>query len=69
MTRDSSTQLSVVLAFDGTDFDEDGEITFTVMAAALATWSADLSSGGLAVSAVVEAELLVAHWLMDNDAN
>ena len=55
VTRDSGTQLSVTLAFDGTDFDVDGELAFTVAAAAITGSTTDLSTAGLAVTAVVEA--------------
>ena len=60
VTRDSGTQLSVTLAFDGTDFDVDGELAFTVAAAAITGSTTDLSTAGLAVTAVVEAAPLLA---------
>ena len=69
VNRDSNTQLSVTLAFDGSDFDVDAQLAFTVAAAAVTSSSADLSSAGLAVSAVVEAGAPISHWPMDNDAD
>ena len=71
VNRDSSTQLSVILAFDGSDFDVDGELTFTVAVAAISGSSVDLSAG-LAVTAVVELSAPpppIAHWPTNNDAN
>ena len=44
LTRDGSTRLSVTLAYDGTDIDVDGELTFTVVAAAISGSSADLTA-------------------------
>ena len=58
VTRDSGIQLSVTLAFDGTDFDVDGELAFTVAAAAITGSTTDLSTEGLAVTAVVEVALI-----------
>ena len=44
VTRDSDTQLSVELGFDGTAFDEDTQLTFTVAAAALVGSSDSLTA-------------------------
>ena len=67
VTRDSGTQLSVTLAFDGTDFDVDGELAFTVAAAAITGSTTDLSTAGLAVTAVVEAAPLLAAGSLTED--
>ena len=54
VNRDSSTQLSVTLAFDGTDFDVDGELKFRVVASKVIGSSTAVSSVGLPVTAVFE---------------
>ena len=68
----SGPLLSVTLAFDGSDFDVDAQLTFTVLAAAISSSSTDLSAVWLRVTAVVELTAPaapIAHWPMNNDAN
>ena len=69
VSRDSSTQLSVTLAFDGSDFDVDGELKFRVGARRIIGSSTAVSSVGLPVTAVFESGAPIAHWPMNNDAN
>ena len=80
LTRDSDTQATATLAFDGTDFDADATLTLTVSAGALAHSDTDLSAT-LPVSAVdepppppppppaVSIPAPVAHWKFDGDAD
>ena len=79
-TRDSDTQATATLAFDGTDFDADATLTLTVSAAALAHSDTDLSAT-LPVTAVnepppppppppaVSIPAPVVHWKFDGDAD
>ncbi|MDA2924180.1 hypothetical protein MYX65_05910 [Acidobacteria bacterium AH-259-L09] len=53
VSRDSLTQASLTLAFDGTDFETDATMSVTVLAAALATGTGPVTTG--TVTAVVEA--------------
>ena len=79
VTRDSDTQVTATLAFDGTDFDADATLTLTVSAGALTHSDADLSAT-LPVTAVdeppppppppaVSIPAPVAHWKFDGDAD
>ena len=80
VTRDSDTQATATLAFDGTDFDADATLTLTVSAGALAHSDTALSAT-LPVTAVdeppppppppaaVSIPAPVAHWKFDGDAD
>ena len=80
VTRDSDTQATATLAFDGTDFDVDATLTLTVSADALAHSDTALSAN-LPVTAVdeppppppppaaVSIPAPVAHWKFDGDAD
>ena len=76
VTRDSDSQMTASLAFDGTDFDADATLTLTVSAGALAHSDTDLSAT-LPVTAVdepppppaVSIPAPVAHWKFDGDAD
>ena len=76
-TRNSDTQATATLAFDGTDFDADATLTLAVSATALAHSDTDLSAT-LPVAAVdeppppppaVSIPAPVAHWRFDGDAD
>ena len=80
VTRDSDSQATATLAFDGTDFDVDATLTLTVSATALAHSDTALSAT-LPVTAVdeppppppapaaVSIPAPVAHWKFDGDAD
>ena len=79
VTRDSDTQATATLAFDGTDFDADATLSLTVSAGALAHSDTDLSAT-LPVTAVdeppppppppaVSIPAPAAHWKFDGDAD
>ena len=80
VTRDSDTQATATLAFDGTDFDADATLTLTVSAAVLAHSDTDLAAT-LPVTAVdepppppppppaVSIPAPLAHWKFDGDAD
>ena len=74
VTRDSDSQATVSLAFDGTDFSADATLTLTVSATALVHSDANLSAT-LPVAAVdeqepeVEIPAPVVHWRFDGDAD
>ena len=52
--RVSDTVVTVELSFDGTDFDTDASLTFTVGAGAIANYNGDSLTAGIPVTAVVE---------------
>ena len=52
--RVSDTVVTVELSFDGTDFDTDATLTFTVGAGAIANYNGDSLTAGIPVTAVVE---------------
>ena len=68
LTRDGSTRLSVTLAYDGTDIDVDGELTFTVVAAAISGSAADLTAT-LAVAAAPALALAATGTLTEANLN
>ena len=77
LTRDSDSQATATLAFDGTDFDADATLTLTVLADSLAHSDTALSAT-LPVTAVdeppppppaVSIAAPVAHWKFDGDAD
>ena len=68
LTRDGSTRLSVTLAYDGTDIDVDGELTFTVVAAAISGSAADLTAT-LAVAAAAAPALAATGTLTEANLN
>ena len=80
LTRESDSQATATLAFDGTDFDANATLTLTVSAGALAHSDTDLSAT-LPVTAVdepppppppppaVSIPAPVAHWKFDGDAD
>ena len=61
--RVSDTETSVVLAFDGTDFDADATLTFSVGANAIASYTSSRLTGSLSVKAIVETEPLFIYWI------
>ena len=79
VTRDSDSQATATLAFDGTDFDADATLSLTVSAGALAHSDTDLSAT-LPVTAVdeppppppppaVSIPAPAAYWKFDGDAD
>ena len=52
--RVSDTVVTVELTYDGTDFDTDATLTFTVGAGAIANYNSDSITAGIHVTAVVE---------------
>ena len=54
VARISDTQVTVPLTFDGTDFDTDATLTFTIGADAIANYNGPALSTGIPVTAVVE---------------
>ncbi len=54
VARISDTQVTVPLTYDGTDFDTDGTLTFTIGAAAIANYNGPALSTEIPVTAVVE---------------
>ena len=52
--RVSDTVVTVELTYDGTDFDTDATLTFTVGAGAIANYNSDSLTAGIPVTAVVE---------------
>ena len=68
VNRGNDAQLGVTLAFDGSDFDVDAGLRFTVLAAAISGSSNSLSVT-LPVTAVVESVAPIAYWQMDDDVD
>ena len=55
VSRDSATQATLTLAFDGTDFDSDASMSVTVGQSALATGTGPATTGSVTVTAFFEA--------------
>ena len=63
VNRVSDTSATVVLAFDGTDFDADATLTVSVSAGAIADYTGSALTDTLSVKAVVEVEALFIYWI------
>ena len=66
VNRDSPTQATLTLAFDGTDFDTNASMTVTVLQVALATGTGPGTTGTVTVTAVVEPDLQQLHYRWSN---
>ena len=67
VVRDSATQATLTLAFDGTDFDTNASMSVTVLQAALATGTGPATTGTVTVTAVDETDLQQLHYRWRND--
>ena len=54
VARDTGTQATLTLAFDGTDFDTNASLSVTVLQAALATGTGPVTTGTVTVTAALE---------------
>ena len=61
--RVSDTEIDIVLDFDGTDFDADATLTFSVGAGAVADYSGSSLTATRSVTAVVEVVPLAIYWI------
>ena len=61
--RESDTQITIVLAFDGTDFDTNATLSFSVRAGAIASYSGSSLTANLPVAAVRELKPLAVYWI------
>ena len=67
LVRDSATQVTLTLTFDGTDFDTNASLSVTVLQAALATGTGPATTGTVTVTAVDETDLQQLHYRWRND--
>ena len=63
VTPTGDTQVFVLLDFDGTDFDADATLSFSVGASAIASYTGSRLTGSLSVKAIVETDPLFVYWL------
>ena len=61
--RESDTQITIVLAFDGTDFDTNATLSFSVRAGGIASYSGSSLTANVPVAAVREQKPLAIYWI------
>ena len=67
VTRDTATQATLTLLFDGTDFDTNASMSVTVLQAAFSPVAGPETTGTVTVTTVVEADLQQLHYRWRND--
>ena len=67
VARDTGTQATLTLLFDGTDFDTNASMSVTVLQAAFSPVTGSVTTGTVTVTAVVETDLQQVHYRWRND--